>query len=62
MQVAEMRDVLILTGNVEGGIPSFQPPWHFGLNATEIARDELYKNRSSRILSKRKGLLEVPFS
>ena len=29
-----MPDVLILTGNVEGGIPPFQPPWLFGLNAT----------------------------
>ena len=37
LQVAEMRDVLILTGNVEGGIPPFQPPWHFGLNATDVA-------------------------
>ena len=36
-----MRDVLILTGNVEGGIPPFQPPWHFGLNATEIASSDL---------------------
>ena len=36
-----MRDVLILTGNVEGGIPPFQPPWHFGLNASEIASPDL---------------------
>ena len=38
-----MRDVLILTGNVEGGIPPFQPPWHFGLNATEVASPDLHE-------------------
>ena len=41
LQVAEMRDVLILTGNVEGGIPPFQPPWHFGLNATDVAGPDM---------------------
>ena len=43
IQIAEMRDVLILTGNVEGGIPPFQPPWHFGLNATEVASPDLHE-------------------
>ena len=38
-----MRDVLILTGNVEGGIPPFQPPWHFGLNATEVSSPDLHE-------------------
>ena len=37
LQVAGMPDVLILTGNVEGGVPPFQPPWLFGLNATAAA-------------------------
>ena len=37
VEVMGMEDFLILTGDVESGIPQPQLPWLFNLNATEAA-------------------------